>query len=66
MATSSGQFHEAADDLRPETQDRHRAAVSQSEELEAVDWYDQSIDAAGSSRSCPGARPRPPGCGPAP
>jgi uncharacterized protein len=47
MATSSGQFHEAAEDLRPETQDRHRAAVSLSEELEAVDWYDQRIDAAG-------------------
>jgi hypothetical protein len=28
MATSSGQFHEAAEDLLPETQDRHRAAVS--------------------------------------
>jgi len=47
MATSSGQFHEAAEDLRPETQDRHRAAVSLSEELEAIDWYDQRIDAAG-------------------
>jgi len=47
MATSGGQFHEAAEDLRPETQDRHRAAVSLSEELEAVDWYDQRIDAAG-------------------
>jgi uncharacterized protein len=47
MATSSGQFHEAAEDLRAETQDRHRAVVSLSEELEAVDWYDQRIDATG-------------------
>jgi ferritin-like protein len=27
--------------------DRHRAIVSLMEELEAVDWYDQRIDAAG-------------------
>ncbi len=47
MATSSGTFHESADDLRPETRDRHRAIVSLMEELEAVDWYDQRIDAAG-------------------
>lgn len=47
MATSSGQFHEAAEDLRAETRDRHRAVVSLSEELEAVDWYDQRIDATG-------------------
>jgi ferritin-like protein len=47
MATSSGQFHEAAEDLRAETRDRHRAVVSLSEELEAVDWYDQRVDATG-------------------
>ena len=47
MATASAQFHEPTDDLRPETRDRHRAIVSLVEELDAVDWYDQRIDAAG-------------------
>ena len=47
MATSSAKFHESVDDLRPETRDRHRGIVSLMEELEAVDWYDQRIDAAG-------------------
>jgi hypothetical protein len=46
MATSSDHVHEAADDLRSETRDRHRAIVSLIEELDAVDWYDQRIDAA--------------------
>jgi uncharacterized protein len=47
MATASAQFHESADDLRPETRERHRAIVSLLEELDAVDWYDQRIDATG-------------------
>ncbi len=47
MATASSQFHESADDLRPETRERHRAIVSLLEELDAVDWYDQRIDATG-------------------
>jgi ferritin-like protein len=47
VATTSASFHESADDLRPETRDRHRAIVSLMEELEAVDWYDQRIDATG-------------------
>jgi ferritin-like protein len=47
VATGSTGFHEAADDLRPETKDRHRAVVSLQEELEAIDWYTQRIDAAG-------------------
>jgi ferritin-like protein len=47
VATSSAKFHESTDDLRPETRDRHRGIVSLMEELEAVDWYDQRIDAAG-------------------
>jgi ferritin-like protein len=47
VASSSAEFHEAPDDLRPETRDRHRGIVSLMEELEAVDWYDQRIDAAG-------------------
>ena len=32
--------------LSPETVDRHRALVSIQEEFEAVDWYDQRVDAA--------------------
>jgi len=45
MANSVG-LHEAADRLRPETTDHHRALTSMMEELEAVDWYDQRVDAA--------------------
>jgi ferritin-like protein len=45
LAQSAG-FHEDAELLRPETMDRHRAIVSIQEELEAVDWYDQRVDAA--------------------
>src|SRR5829696_6522654 len=45
MAQSAG-FHEAAESLKPETMDRHRAIVSIMEELDAVDWYDQRVDAA--------------------
>ena len=46
MAQSSGSLHESPDVLAPETVDRHRAIVSLMEELEAVDWYDQRVDAA--------------------
>ena len=46
MAQSSATFHESPDLLKPQTMDRHRAIVSLMEELEAVDWYDQRIDAA--------------------
>jgi ferritin-like protein len=46
MAGSSGALHESADVLRPETVERHRAIVSLMEELEAIDWYDQRVDAA--------------------
>lgn len=45
MANSIG-YHEAESTLRPETQDHHRALSSMQEELEAVDWYDQRVDAA--------------------
>ena len=38
-------FHEAVDDLSDETKDMHRAIVSLMEELEAVDWYNQRVDA---------------------
>jgi ferritin-like protein len=40
-------FHEAVESLRPQTLDRHRAVESIMEELEAVDWYDQRVDATG-------------------
>ncbi len=47
MATLSGSFHEAEERLRPGTRDRRRAIVSLMEELEAIDWYQQRIDATG-------------------
>lgn len=46
MAASSATLHESLNDLQPATIDRHRATVSLMEELEAVDWYDQRVDAA--------------------
>jgi len=44
MAQSAG-LHEPGDLLSPQTVDRHRAITSLQEELEAVDWYDQRVDA---------------------
>jgi len=44
MAQSAG-LHEPEDRLTPETIDRHRALASIQEELEAVDWYAQRVDA---------------------
>lgn len=38
-------FHEAIDELSDETRDMHRAITSLMEELEAVDWYNQRMDA---------------------
>ena len=38
-------FHEDSVDLSDETKDMHRAIVSLMEELEAIDWYNQRIDA---------------------
>jgi ferritin-like protein len=46
MAQASEGFHESTDKLKVGTMDRHRAIVSIMEELEAVDWYDQRVDAA--------------------
>ncbi|HYR86915.1 MAG TPA: ferritin-like domain-containing protein [Terriglobia bacterium] len=40
-------FHESSQDLAPETRDMHRAIVSLMEELEAIDWYQQRVDATG-------------------
>jgi len=47
LAASSAGLHEDGAALSPSTIDRHRATVSLMEELEAVDWYDQRIDASG-------------------
>jgi ferritin-like protein len=44
MAQSAG-LHEPEGRLSPQTIDRHRALTSIQEELEAVDWYDQRVDA---------------------
>jgi uncharacterized protein len=44
MGASSTTLHES--NLPPDTVDRHRAIVSLMEELEAVDWYDQRVQAA--------------------
>ncbi len=38
-------LHESAEKLSIETIDYHRAMVSLMEELEAVDWYNQRVDA---------------------
>ena len=42
----SEDLHEPESKLRPETIERHRANVSLKEELEAIDWYDQRVDAS--------------------
>jgi len=39
-------YHEPVDELSDESRDMHRAIISLMEELEAVDWYQQRIDAA--------------------
>ncbi len=38
-------YHEAVEALSNETRDMHRAIISLMEELEAVDWYNQRVDA---------------------
>ncbi len=38
-------LHESGALLDPETIDRHRAITSLAEELEAIDWYDQRVQA---------------------
>ena len=38
-------YHEPVEQLSSETRDMHRAIVSLMEELEAVDWYNQRVDA---------------------
>lgn len=44
MAQSAG-LHEPEDRLSTDTIDRHRALTSIQEELEAIDWYAQRVDA---------------------
>ena len=46
MAGSSASFHEAEDNLTAATRDMHRAIASLMEEFEAIDWYQQRVDAA--------------------
>ena len=38
-------YHEPIQELSDETRDMHRAITSLMEELEAVDWYNQRVDA---------------------
>ena len=38
-------YHEPIEELSDETRDMHRAITSLMEELEAVDWYNQRVDA---------------------
>jgi ferritin-like protein len=45
MAGSSEGYHEPVEELTAQTRDYHRAIVSLMEELEAVDWYNQRVDA---------------------
>lgn len=42
---SSVGYHEPVHELSDESRDMHRAIVSLMEELEAVDWYNQRVNA---------------------
>ncbi|CAB5498914.1 Ferritin/ribonucleotide reductase-like protein [uncultured Gammaproteobacteria bacterium] len=37
-------YHEKEENLTQKTKDMHKAIVSLTEELEAIDWYNQRID----------------------
>jgi ferritin-like protein len=39
-------YHEPINELTDATRDMHRAITSLMEELEAVDWYNQRVDAS--------------------
>lgn len=41
----SESLHEPVEHLRPETVEVHRALTSLLEELDAIDWYNQRVDA---------------------
>jgi ferritin-like protein len=45
MPQGSTTFHESEERLSARTRDMHRAIVSLMEELEAIDWYQQRMDA---------------------
>ena len=45
MTMSSVGYHEPIEELSDETRDLHRAIVSLMEELEAIDWYNQRVNA---------------------
>lgn len=45
-ALSSETYHEPYDKLSALTKDMHRALVSLGEELQAIDWYQQRVDAS--------------------
>lgn len=47
MAGASQGYHENEQSLSSRTKDLHRAIVSLQEELEAIDWYQQRVDATG-------------------
>jgi ferritin-like protein len=38
-------YHEPIDEMTDATRDMHRAITSLMEELEAIDWYNQRVDA---------------------
>jgi len=38
-------YHEPVEELSDATRDMHRAIISLMEELEAIDWYGQRVDA---------------------
>jgi ferritin-like protein len=42
---ASNTYHESVDLLTEDTRNMHRAIVSLTEELEAIDWYQQRADA---------------------
>jgi len=42
---ASDSYHEPVEELSDESREMHRAITSLMEELEAVDWYQQRIDA---------------------
>jgi ferritin-like protein len=46
IAMSNEGYHEPVGEMSDATRDMHRAIVSLMEELEAVDWYNQRVDAA--------------------
>jgi hypothetical protein len=47
MAGEGKPLHEAPEDLSSDARELHRAIVSLIEELEAIDWYQQRVEASG-------------------